>query len=229
MSVLRDCTARFARHNSIIRKSSQIILPHIPIPPSCNKISAEFLIAKVQVLSRQIRHKEKRDQTPNNPTNSSNDERPPLPQLILNRLKRLRPNRRPSFPNSSRQSVARPPHIGSIRLRREQTEHIPRAEVARALHQPVEDDEEGHDLGDAVVGAADYQPEDEVPAEADHHDFLAADAVAEEGAEEDAWEGDCAEEELPFACLEDCAVVDDGGDDCAGEDAVWEGDEVCCS
>ena len=63
-----------------------------------------------------------------------------------------------------------------------------------------------------------------ISAEAQHHGILAADLIAEIGADEDTGEGDGAEEELVFACFDDVGVLDNGGDDDAGEDAVGERD-----
>ena len=77
-----------------------------------------------------------------------------------------------------------------------------------------------------VVSQADDQTKDEIAAEPEHHGVSTAEAVAEEGAEEDAGEGEGTEEKLPFAGFLDVGGFGDGGDDLAGEDAVGEGDEV---
>lgn len=212
--------------HDLIGSRLQIILAHITIPAVGNKVSTELLIAHPQVFARQIRHKEESNQDSNDATNSSDDESPLVPQTILDRLKRLRTDSSTRLPNSRREPVTSPSNTSSIRLRRDQTEHIAWTEIARALHQSIEDDEERHDFSNAVVGATDNQAKDQVSAEADHHDGLAAKTVAENGSEENTRQRDCTEEKLPFACFQDCAVVHDRGDNCTGEDTVGESDEV---
>lgn len=219
------------RHHALVDilcQTLQISLAHLAIPPIRQQVRPKLLVPLGQILARQPGHKKVRDQDAHHTAYSRDNKRPPLAEPILNRCKRLCPHSSARLANRRTEAVARSTDAGGVALRRNEAEHIARAQVARTLHQAVKDDKERDDGGDFVVRAANDQPKDQVSRETQHHDVLAAQPVAEECAEENAGQGNSAEEKLPLrrAAQGAAGPGGDAGDDGAGEDAVGEGDKV---
>ena len=213
------------------RQRPQVRLAHLAHPPVPHEVGAELLVLDRQVLAAQVGHEEVGDQHADDAADGGDDEGPALAQVGLDGREDLGADGGARLAQRGRDAVARPAHRGGVALGRDEAEHVAGAEVARGLHEAVEDDEERDDGGDLVVRAADDQAEDQVAREADHHDVAPAQPVAEVGAAEDAGEGERAQEQLPLARgLDDGAsgarLVHDAGDDVPAEHAVGEGDEV---
>jgi hypothetical protein len=57
-------------------------------------------------------------------------------------------------------------------------------------------------LSNLVIGKSDNETEDQVARESQHHNILAAETIAEIGSKKDTWESQGAEQQSPFAGLE---------------------------
>ena len=125
-----------------------------------DKIRAELLILDGEVLARDVGHEEVSDQHTHDADDGSHDEGPSFAEVILYWRERLDPNCRPCLAHSGGDAVAGPADGGGVGFRGEETEHVPWAHISRGEHQAVENDEEGDDFGDLVVGYADYKAED---------------------------------------------------------------------
>jgi len=169
--------------DALVCEGLQVVFAHLLTPSVCNEVSAELLVLHRQVVALDVRNEEVSHKHARNPTDRRNDKRPPLAQIRLNRLERRRAHCGPRLTQRRADAVASSADGGGVGFGGEETQHVAGAEVARGQHKAVEDDEEREEVGcrELVVGEADYEPEDEIAGETEHHGVAAAEAVAEEG------------------------------------------------
>lgn len=213
----------------VLGQALHVILSHLAIPAIFDEVNAELFVLNRQILASDVGHEEPRHQHAYNAADGGDDKGPALAQVVLDRLKGLSAERGARLADGGADAVAGAAHAGRVALGGEEAEHVAGTKVAAALHEAVEDDEEWDDLGDAVVREADDEPENEVSGEAEHHDVLATDAIAEVRAKKDTRQRNGTQEQLPLGSATQDVIARRGhnaGDDGAGEDAVGEGDKV---
>lgn len=126
-----------------------------------HQIRPKRLILIRQVIAPHILHEEIRHQDACNATNRRHDERPAFAKVVLNGREGFGAHCGAGFANGGGDAVAGSTHGGSVGFGGEEAEHIAGPEVTEGLHETVEDDKEGHDLGNFIVGAADDEAEDD--------------------------------------------------------------------
>jgi hypothetical protein len=207
------------RFDALLGKPLKILLTHLSDPAVGNEIRPEPFILLFQVLTPEVTHEEPCHQDARDATDGCDDESPPLAQVVLDWGESLGTDGGADLANGSGETVASSADGSGVRLAADEPEHVAGAEVARGLHEAVEDDKERDDLGDLIVSTSDDKAEDEVPAKADHHSVAAANLVTQIGTNKNTRQRDSAEEKLVLCGLHDVGIFDNAGNNGALEDA----------